>query len=92
MALIPLAADGDGIVDIAVSNWISGDVSILIGRGQGAFASAAQYPVGGHPLNVQAADLDADGDSDLVTANSVSDHVSVLLGAGDGTFRPAVNS
>lgn len=86
VALIRFDANGDGAADVAVSNWISGNVSVLLGRGDGTFRPAAQYSVGGHPLSVQAGDFDGDRDTDVATANSVSDHVSILLGAGDGTF------
>ncbi|MEA2030089.1 MAG: FG-GAP-like repeat-containing protein, partial [candidate division Zixibacteria bacterium] len=87
--------NGDGNNDLATANsggWENpGDVSILLGNGDGTFQSAVNYAVGSHPLSVFSADFDGDGDNDLTTANGWSDNVSILLGNGDGTFQAADN-
>ncbi len=83
--------DGDGHNDLAVANWGSDNVSVLLNNGDGIFQAAVNYGVGYCPLSVVAVDLDGDGDNDLAVANYVSHNVSVLLNNGDGTFQAAVN-
>jgi hypothetical protein len=88
--------NADGKLDLATANNGAGydnDVSILLGKGDGTFAT----PVGldasvGYPWSVAAGDLNADGKSDLVVTsddNGFGGYVSVLLGRGDGTFTDA---
>ncbi|UCH10694.1 MAG: VCBS repeat-containing protein, partial [Fidelibacterota bacterium] len=71
--------DGDGDSDLAVANYYSANVSVLLNGGLGTFADAVNYSVGNNPHSVAAADLDGDGASDLAVANSDSVNVSVLL-------------
>lgn len=80
----------DGRLDLAVANWRSGDVSVLLGKEQnGLFASHVDYEVGARPLAVAMGDLDGDGWQDLVVGHA--QEVAVLLANGDGTFRTAVD-
>jgi hypothetical protein len=83
--------NSDGHLDVAVSNNVSGDITILLGTGGGAFVPSGSYPAGSSASGITAVDLNADGSPDLVNANGVSDDVTVLLGIGDGTFQPAVS-
>ena len=55
------------------------NVSVLLNRGDGAFADDALYGAGDGPGSVAIGDLDGDGDLDLAVANSGSNNVSVLL-------------
>jgi len=80
--------NGDGILDLVVPNASHGDVSVLLGNGDGTFRPQARFAVGRFPYSVAIGDVNRDGRPDLVTANAASDDVSVLLGNGDGTFRP----
>lgn len=98
------AADlnGDGHTDLIVANYGSypdtGSVSVLIGNGDGTFASAANYVTGYGPQAVSAADIDGDGDRDLVVAclGNPNDHsahpggVTILNNNGNGTFAAGV--
>ncbi|HUU85278.1 MAG TPA: FG-GAP-like repeat-containing protein [Phycisphaerae bacterium] len=79
--------DGDGRQDLATANAGSGDVSVLLGNGDGTFQNEQRYAVGDFPWEVAVGDFDGDGRQDLATANGLSDDVSVLLGNGDGTFQ-----
>jgi hypothetical protein len=80
--------NGDGKADLAVADYSTGKVSILLGNGDGTFQAAHTYDVGSEPNSIAVADLNGDGIPDLVTANRASFTVSVLLGNGDGTFQP----
>jgi hypothetical protein len=79
--------NADGQPDLATANASSGDVSVLLGRGDGTFQEQRRFAVGDDPGSLVVADLNADGRPDLATANAASDDVSVLLGRGDGTFQ-----
>ncbi len=89
--------NGDGIVDIAVSNTVSaavhtGQVFIYLGDGLGGFALSSITPttIGTNPETMVAGDFNRDGNLDLATANVDDGTISVLL--GDGTGRNFVNS
>ena len=81
--------NGDGILDLAVTNSNDGTVSVLLGNGDGTFKTAVNYAVGVTPFGIAVADLNHDGKLDLVVANYGDNTVSVLMGNGDGTFQPA---
>ena len=83
--------DGDGDLDLAVTNLGNNNVSILKNNGDATFQSAMDYQTGGVPRSVFCVDLDQDGDLDLVVANSGSNNVSILKNNGDGTFQAKVD-
>ena len=83
--------NGDGKLDLVVANEGSGNVSILLGNGNGTFQAAMDYGAGTDPDSVAVGDFRGDGKLDLVVANGGSNNVSILLGNGDGTFQAAVN-
>jgi hypothetical protein len=83
--------NGDGKLDLAVANYGSDNVSILLGNGDGTFQAAVNYGAGEFPESVAVGDFRGDGKLDLVVANQGSNNVSILLGNGDGTFQAAVN-
>ena len=83
--------NGDDTPDLAVANWGSNNVSVLLGNGDGTFQAALNYGAGTEPSSVAIGDLNGDDNPDLVVANLGSHNVSVLLGNGDGTFQAALN-
>ncbi len=92
--------NGDGKLDFATANtqqFQHGNVSILLGNGDGTFGTPVSYVAGNEPISIAVGDFNADGTLDLAVANrgesSVLDpgSLSILLGIGDGRFRPAVN-
>jgi hypothetical protein len=83
--------NGDGIPDLAVANFYSANVSVLLGNGDGSFQDARNFAAGLYPGSVAVADVNDDGLLDLVVANGSINNVSVLLGNGDGTFQAARN-
>ena len=78
--------NGDGVSDLAVANAAAGNLSVLLGHGDGTFSDQQRFEAGEGSLWVVTADFNGDGVSDLAAANQRSDDVSVLLGHGDGTF------
>jgi hypothetical protein len=83
--------NGDGEPDLVVTNMNDGapqlgDLTVLLGNGDGTFMTAASPVTGSVPSSVAIADFNGDGKADLVTANGGSDTATVLLGNGDGTF------
>ncbi|TVS21217.1 MAG: VCBS repeat-containing protein, partial [Planctomycetaceae bacterium] len=104
LALTLADLDGDGILDVVTGapglsglgsgTWsVPPHVGVLLGFGDGTFASPSTYlvgadhPVGANPRAVVVADVNGDGILDLISANYQDDTVSVLLGNGDGTFE-----
>lgn len=88
--------NGDGHLDLVVSNFDGHNVSVLLGNGDGTFRAAGSYNVGTNPTSVAVVDLNRDGKLDLVVSNQNCNNaqgpcgpgtVSVLLGNGDGTFQ-----
>jgi FG-GAP-like repeat/Bacterial Ig-like domain len=78
----------DGKPDIVVTNYNAGEVSVLLGNGNGSFQAPVAYATGGNGVvAVQIADLNGDGIPDLVSTEEANDTVSVLMGNGDGTFQ-----
>lgn len=75
---------GDGVLDLAVSNLGSSNVSVLLGNGDGTFKKAKNYPVRS-PGNLVPVDLNHDSILDLIVTDGKS--LTALLGNGDGTFH-----
>ncbi len=93
--------NGDGKVDLAVSNFTPSDpsstltsVNILLGNGDGTFTNAPGSPitVGVDAWALAAADFNQDGKTDLAVDNYgqidsfPTQTLSILLGNGNGTF------
>jgi hypothetical protein len=80
--------DGDGDIDLAVSNRGTNDITILYNNGLSLFSTSASFPTGEGPRYVDGADFDGDGDIDLCTPDYYGLTASVLQNNGDGTFSP----
>jgi hypothetical protein len=75
--------NGDGKVDLAVANYgestgYGGDVSVLLGNGDGTFQKAVNYTAGGTPVSLAVGDFNSDGQPDLAIVIGMHG-VSVLL-------------
>jgi hypothetical protein len=85
--------NGDGLLDLAVSNRASNTVSVLVGQADGSFLPAVNYPAGQGTIlgGIASADFNEDGNQDLaVVVGDVGGRggtIAILLGNGDGTFQ-----
>jgi len=77
--------NGDGLPDIAASNFSSGSVSVLMNNGDGTFGTPTLYGLAGYAGSIAAADMNGDGKPDVVVAGYYG-VVSVLLNLGDGAL------
>jgi hypothetical protein len=95
-ASIAIAAtdfNGDGNLDVAVVNTAVnylGDVSILLGNGDGSFGPPTAYEMPEVPEFIRAGDFNHDGKMDLAVTFNNPGAVGMLLGNGDGTFQSPV--
>ncbi len=78
----------DGNPDLAVANYTSYSVSVLLGDGTGNF-SATNFGVTSEPTQVAVGDFNGDGNLDLVTDSFNEGKIAVLLGDGTGGFSLA---
>ncbi len=83
--------NGDGKLDLAITNIESNNTSILLGNGDGTFQSPTNFPTGSFPVDIAALDLNGDGPPDLVIGAANSNAVLVLFGNGNGTFQAPVS-
>lgn len=84
--------NGDGKLDLAVTDADTNSVYILLGNGDGTFQTPITIPVGNDPDAIVAGDFNNDGKLDLAVANYNDNTVTLLLGNGDGTFTQAPGS
>src|SRR3569623_633994 len=94
------AADliADGNIDlVTVNRNVQGSVPVgnlseLLGNGDGTFQTARTVSVGGEPTTVVAADFNGAGNLDLAVGNigTATPQISLLKGHGDGSFDPEV--
>jgi len=93
IGLVAKDLTGDGQLDLAVANYGTDNVSVLVGQGNGAFSplGGSPFAVGDGPSGVTAADFNGDGAPDVAVANNAANTVSVLLRTVTG-FAPEAGS
>ena len=92
--------NGDGKVDLAVANYRSNNLTILLGNGDGGFTATDATPAtGSFPAAIVAGDFNKDGKLDLAVDNQcgtggacTAGTVTILLGDGTGNFTAAAAS
>ncbi len=81
--------DRDGHVDLVTTSRY-GNLTVLLGNGDGSFRKTVDIPgIGGGDIVI--ADLNADGELDIAATNPLANAVSIVTGAGDGTFAVPVS-
>src|SRR5262249_54858167 len=87
-ASVPAQSDlnGDGVMDLVISNLGSHNISVLLGNPDGTFQAPIAVKAGAFSSDVAVADLNGDGVMDIAAATSAG--VSVILGEGSGSFGP----
>jgi len=71
--------NADGILDLAVSTYYTGSISVLLGNGNGTFGTRKVFTAGDGPLLMASGDFNRDGQPDLAVANNNSSNFSILL-------------
>jgi trimeric autotransporter adhesin len=76
--------NGDGISDLLVDDEDTGQLTVLLGKGDGTFTAGQSLP---YPANsIAVADFNGDGKPDISLPGT-----TILLGNGDGTFTAVPN-
>ena len=78
--------NGDGHTDLVVSSPGGGEVTMMLGLGNGKFGPPQDFNVGGRPYGVVILDADGDGDVDVVNANLANDNLALFRNNGSGVF------
>jgi hypothetical protein len=88
--------NGDGTLDLVVTNATGAQIAFLPGNGSFFsfnFQTPATFPAGGLvPNSIVAGDFNGDGILDIAVADQGSSQVSILQGDGHGNFNPANGS
>jgi Flp pilus assembly secretin CpaC len=90
------AADfnNDGILDLAILNQTTMNVTLLQGKGNGTFTEfpRSPVPVGKGPVAISSGALAGSTGPALAIANQTDNTATVYLGNGDGTFTESSQS
>ena len=80
--------NNDTNIDIAVANYGSNQIGILLNHGRGALKNQVVISVNDSslPNAIRAGDFNKDSHTDLVVANMAEATISIFFGNGDGTF------
>ncbi len=84
----------DGHLDLVATDYSNGQVSVLLGQGNGTFAAPATYGVGSDPTAVAVGDFNGDGKLDIAATATLgtTDEVLLLAGGGTGQFTDSTTT
>jgi hypothetical protein len=78
-----------GNIDIAFADWLSDQICIMLGNGDGTFQKRTLFPVPA-PISLTAGDFNEDGNQDLAVVESGGTGdgaIAIFLGDGKGGFK-----
>ena len=80
----------DGKLDLAVTHECcsNGNITILLGRGDGTFDTTSPLTASFNLTGIYAGDLDGNGNPDIAAVSPDRSSVFVFLGFGNGQFAP----
>ena len=86
---------GNGIPDVIVPNFRAGNVSVLLGNGDGSFQPQRKFDAVASPDSLATGDFNGDGKTDVAVLQNYAQlggvsTLAILMGRGDGTFLPPV--
>jgi len=85
--------NGDGNLDLVAANQVSQDVSVVLGNGQGGFATPVNYGLSSNGTSqVLVADVNGDGRPDVLTLELGQVVVLYNTGAGQLAFPTALST
>ena len=87
-AVVGADFDGNGSLDLAVTNSDGDSVIVYLNDGGGGFTAGTPIPTGYCPQGIVAADFNGDGRPDLAYTDTCAGTVGVLINQGSGTFGP----
>lgn len=88
MGMALFDANGDGALDLALSDFWAEKLQLVLGNGDGTFSGARSWPTVHAPGAIASGDLNEDGKPDLIDLGAI--HMSVHLGDGSGSFANRV--
>jgi hypothetical protein len=98
LSVVTGAFGNGGSLDLAVADFLTQEVSVLLGNGDGTFQAVKYYATGNaNPSSIVFADFNGDGIVDLALTSTPlgsapGNLVSLLFGKVDGSFQPATTS
>ncbi len=86
---------GSGVPDVIVPNFRGGNISVLLGNGDGTFQSQRQFDAVTSPDSLVTGDFSNNGKTDVAVLENFGQlgafsSLAILMGRGDGTFLPPV--
>jgi len=86
---------GNGVEDIVVPNFRAGDISVLLGNGNGTFQPQRTFDAVSSADSLVTGNFTTSGTTDVAVLQNFSQEggvsdLAILIGRGDGTFEPAV--
>lgn len=87
--VISTDANGDGKADLILADYSNGNVSTLLGNGDGTFGTSSNVALlpGSNTSSLASADFNQDGKADLIFGWTGYYGPCLSLGNGDGTFQ-----
>jgi small basic protein len=78
----------DNLIDIAVANYGTNNIGVLLSYGNGTFANRTTYSLGSaSPHSIGVSDFNRDNRMDIVAINKGQNNTAILIGYGNGSFE-----